>query len=129
MYHEAEYHEIDRTFRPSIRRYPARLAGEHEADDLTQDVLLKVSRALDGFRGDAKIATWIYRIATNAALDRMRSRSFQEGIKTTSLDDDAQEKTVAIGFIRQDNGSSKKEGYSINGGACCGALKPTSGPM
>jgi RNA polymerase sigma-70 factor (ECF subfamily) len=37
--------------------------------------MLKVSRGLDGFRGDASLATWIYRIATNAALDRLRARA------------------------------------------------------
>lgn len=107
MDHEAEYHEIDQQFRPRIRRYMARLVGEYEADDLTQEVLLKVSKALEGFRGDALVSTWIYRIATNAALDRLRSRSFQDGIRTASLDDDEQEKVVAIEFIRHDNNSSR----------------------
>lgn len=108
MDHEAEYHEIDRQFRPRIRRYLARLVGEQEADDLTQEVLLKVSKALEDFRGDAQISTWIYRIATNAALDRLRSRSYQDGTKTISLDDDETTgKAVSIEFIRHDISSSR----------------------
>jgi RNA polymerase sigma-70 factor (ECF subfamily) len=106
MDHEAEFHEIDRQFRPKIRRYMARLVGEHEADDLTQEVLLKVSKALEGFRGDALVSTWIYRIATNVALDRMRSKSFKEGIKTTSFDDETAQ-SVSIGFIKHDKRSPR----------------------
>ncbi len=107
MDHDAEYHEIDQKFRPRIRRYMSRLAGEHEADDLTQEVLLKVSKALEGFRGDAQVSTWIYRIATNTALDRLRSRSYNEGAKTTSLDDDDTAKAVAIEFIKHDKNSPR----------------------
>jgi RNA polymerase sigma-70 factor (ECF subfamily) len=54
-----------------------RLVGESEAEDLAQAVMLKVNRALPGFRGDASISTWIYRIATNTALDRLRRRPVQ----------------------------------------------------
>ncbi len=53
-----------------------RLVGGHEAEDLTQEVFLKVSRALDDFKGQSSISTWIYRIATNTALDRLRKPSF-----------------------------------------------------
>ena len=107
MDHEAEYHEIDLKFRPRIRRYMAQLVSELDADDLTQEVLLKVSKALEGFRGDSQVSTWIYRIATNAALDRLRSRSFQEEIRTTSLDDDETEKTVSNACMRDDKNSSR----------------------
>ena len=59
-------------FRPKILRYLARLVGEDEAEDLTQEVFLKVSRSLEEFEGRSSASTWIYRIATNAAIDRMR---------------------------------------------------------
>lgn len=49
-----------------------RLVGESEAEDLTQNVLLKISESLDQFRGDSTLSTWIYRIATNTALDMLR---------------------------------------------------------
>ena len=41
---------------------------------MAQEVFLRVDRGLEGFRGEASIGTWIYRIARNAALDRLRSR-------------------------------------------------------
>ena len=68
----AEFRRIHEAFRPKVRRYLARLVGESQAEDLAQTVMLKVSEGLPGFRGDASLSTWIYRIATNAALDSLR---------------------------------------------------------
>ncbi len=48
-----------------------------EAEDLTQEVFIKVNEALQDFRGEAKLSTWLYRIATNAALDRIRTPSYK----------------------------------------------------
>lgn len=74
---ELEFQKIYDIFRPKILRYLTRLVGEYEAEDLTQEVFVKVSQALKTFRGESQLSTWIYRIATNAALDRLRSPSFQ----------------------------------------------------
>jgi RNA polymerase sigma-70 factor (ECF subfamily) len=63
---------IDDDFRPKILRYLTRLVGESEAEDLTQIVMLKISAGLPDFRGESSLGTWIYRIATNTALDRLR---------------------------------------------------------
>jgi RNA polymerase sigma-70 factor (ECF subfamily) len=68
-----EFQEIHDAFRPRILRYLSRLVGDSEAEDLTQEVFTKVHHALPGFRGESKISTWIYRIATNSALDRLRT--------------------------------------------------------
>ena len=43
-----------------------------DAMDLTQEVFLEVHRSLSGFRGDAKLATWIYRIAVTKSLEHIR---------------------------------------------------------
>jgi RNA polymerase sigma-70 factor (ECF subfamily) len=67
--------EIYGEFEPKIRRYLSRLVGRTESEDLTQEVFAKVSQALPEFRGDSKASTWVYRIATNAAFDRLRSPS------------------------------------------------------
>jgi RNA polymerase sigma-70 factor, ECF subfamily len=70
---ENEFQELHDAFRPRILRYLGRLVSDSEAEDLTQEVFVKVYQALPGFRGESKISTWLYRIATNAALDRLRS--------------------------------------------------------
>ena len=44
-----------------------------DAEEVTQDVLLKVSRKIDAFRGDAALSSWIYRITFNTAMSRLRT--------------------------------------------------------
>ena len=75
-------------FHTKIHRYLDRMVGPAHCDDVTQDVFAKVSVGLAQFRGDASLATWIYRIATNAAYDRLRSRSSHPHPEVP-LDDDA----------------------------------------
>lgn len=73
-----DFDTIHSSHRPRIVRYLTRLVGPDAAEDLTQEVFLRVSRGLRDFQGAAKLSTWIYRIATNVAMDRLRSRSFRQ---------------------------------------------------
>lgn len=51
------------------------LKGEQAAaEDVTQEVFVKVFRALPSFRREARLSTWLYRIAANACLDELRRR-------------------------------------------------------
>lgn len=50
---------------------------EGEAEELAQDVFVKVYQKLDGFRGQAKFSSWLFRIAYNQALDRRSLLSFK----------------------------------------------------
>jgi RNA polymerase sigma-70 factor (ECF subfamily) len=70
---ELRFQEIYEEYRAKVFRYLVRMVGECEAEDLTQEVFVKVGRGLDAFRGESSLSTWIYRIANNAALDRLRS--------------------------------------------------------
>jgi RNA polymerase sigma-70 factor, ECF subfamily len=72
-----DFQSVHDRFRPRVLRYLSRLVGEGEAEDLTQSVMLKVSAGLHDFRGDSSVSTWIYRIATNAALDKLRGTTVQ----------------------------------------------------
>jgi RNA polymerase sigma-70 factor, ECF subfamily len=72
-----EFQSIHDSFRPKIFRYLTQLVGENEAEDLTQTVMLKVSKGLHNFRGDSTLSTWIYRIAANTALDKLRHPSMK----------------------------------------------------
>jgi RNA polymerase sigma-70 factor (ECF subfamily) len=65
-------------FAPRIRGYLARLVGEAEAEDLTQEVFARAHGAMATRRGDSLVSTWLYRIATNAAIDRLRAASRRE---------------------------------------------------
>ncbi|HXE96034.1 MAG TPA: sigma-70 family RNA polymerase sigma factor [Dongiaceae bacterium] len=73
MEQQTDFDAVYQEYQPRIQRYLTRLSGETEAADLTQTVFLKVSRSLNGFRGESSLATWIYRIATNTAHDHAAS--------------------------------------------------------
>lgn len=45
-----------------------------DADDVAQEAFVKAYRSISSFRGDAGFGTWLYRIVTNLALDRIRQR-------------------------------------------------------
>ncbi len=75
MTDRGNFREIYGKYHPGILRFLARLVGREEAEDVAQEVFLKVDRGHPDFRGDSAIGTWIYRIARNAALDRLRSRA------------------------------------------------------
>jgi len=61
------------------------LRNKEDAEEVTQDVLYKVYRKADAFRGDAAFSSWIYRITFNAAMSRLRTARYQRAI-----DDDRQ---------------------------------------
>jgi len=88
------FQEVYEDFQPKILRYLARLVGEAEAEDLTQETFVKVHQGLENFRGESQLSTWIYRIATNTALDRLRSPSFQR-VAQSSLSENLDETRIA----------------------------------
>jgi RNA polymerase sigma-70 factor, ECF subfamily len=57
-----------------IRRIALRYAASGAVDDLVQDILLRLWRSYPRFRSDAKIETWIYRVALNAAMTYVKHR-------------------------------------------------------
>ena len=79
LYHAGEQ---ERAFSELVGSYSERLywhvrglTGSHEdTDDLLQDIFLKVWNALLSFRGDARLYTWLFRIATNETLNFLRKR-------------------------------------------------------
>lgn len=61
-------------YRPRVHRFlVSRLRDEAEADDVTQEVFLRVHRNLDRFEGRSSFSTWILGIARNESLFRMRT--------------------------------------------------------
>ena len=96
---ERDFQKLYLDFRPRILRYLVGLVGELEAEDLTQEVFLRVNQALPTFRGESRLSTWVYRIATNAAYDRLRQASYQRAVPKNIGDDiDADEKVVDQDF-------------------------------
>jgi RNA polymerase sigma-70 factor (ECF subfamily) len=82
---ELKFQDVYKEFHQRISSYLGRMVGKNEAEDLTQEVFMKINRGLGEFQGQSSISTWIYRIATNAALDRIKSRGFRESRDNVSL--------------------------------------------
>src|SRR5713226_3641778 len=66
------------------------LKNREDAEEVAQDVLLKVYQKADAFRGDAALSSWIYRITFNAAMSRLRTarhlRALDEDRPMVSVD-------------------------------------------
>lgn len=77
-----------------VRRF---LCSHDDTDDLLQDIMIKIWTALPTFRGESKLYTWIYRIATNEVLNHLRKQRFKALVSLDSatsilerkIDDDA----------------------------------------
>lgn len=82
---QQDFPALYREYYPKIVGYLRRLVSEAEAEDVAQEAFVKISRSLDGFRGESQLSTWIYRIATNAALDHHRKTSSRQTKLTADL--------------------------------------------
>ncbi len=71
----SSFEQLHAAYRAKVRSYLCRFVEPEEAEDLTQEVFLKVHQHLPSFRAEAKLSTWIFQIATHAALDRLKSAS------------------------------------------------------
>ncbi len=72
---ERAFCELVGPYRHALEVHCYRMLGSaHEAEDLTQETLLRAWRALDRFEPRAQVQTWLYRIATNACLDELERR-------------------------------------------------------
>jgi RNA polymerase sigma-70 factor (ECF subfamily) len=66
--------DLASTYSPRIRQLAMRhLRSEEDADEVVQDVLLKVYQNIEAFRGDSALSSWIYRITFNTAMSRLRA--------------------------------------------------------
>lgn len=72
---QAAFAALVRTHYDGIYRMAWRWLGSREdAEDVAQDVCIKLGKAIRGFRGEAEFTTWLYRLTYNATLDFMRAR-------------------------------------------------------
>lgn len=83
-----KFQQIYEDFNDRIFRYLSRMVGEEDAEDLTQDVFVKIGLALENFRGDSQLSTWVYKIATNTAIDWLRRTSSSKDISQQALSPD-----------------------------------------
>ena len=66
--------QIYTAYRGKVLAYAAKLLGRAEAEDVTQEVFIKISRSLDTLSDPAKLTSWVYAITLNAVRDALRAR-------------------------------------------------------
>lgn len=88
------FNDLVKRYEKQVYNFAYRLTGNYDdANDISQDALIRVCNAIQSFRGDASFTTWIYRITTNVFLDeRKRARAHPH----SSLDEhvDLEESTI-----------------------------------
>jgi RNA polymerase sigma-70 factor (ECF subfamily) len=67
------FHALVERHRAMVYRLAYQFAGNHhDAEDIAQEVFVKVYRSLERFRYDAQVTSWLYRIVMNACIDHKR---------------------------------------------------------
>jgi RNA polymerase sigma-70 factor (ECF subfamily) len=71
---ETAVQDLADRYRPRIAQLAMRyMKNREDAEEVTQDVLMKVYRKVNAFRGDSALSSWIYRITFNTAMSRLRT--------------------------------------------------------
>ena len=84
---ERLFNEIVKDYSERVYWHVRRFVNNHEdADDLVQEIFLKIWTALPSFRGEAQLFTWVYRIATNETLNWLRREKVRSALRFTSID-------------------------------------------
>lgn len=85
---EAAFVELVEQYQRRVFALVFRMLGDRaEAEDLAQEVFVTVFKSIDGFRGDAKLSTWIYRVATNHCKNRLKYLERRHHNRTRDIDD------------------------------------------
>jgi RNA polymerase sigma-70 factor (ECF subfamily) len=72
---DSAFEELVGRYQTRVFRLACRLTSDTDAPDVLQETFLQVHRHLASFRGESQFGTWVYRIATNAALMHRRARA------------------------------------------------------
>ena len=90
---EQLFNQIVKDYSEKIYWLVRRFVCIHEdADDLVQEIFVKIWKSLPSFRGEANLYTWIYRITINEALNFLRKRKVRAALQFHSLDEETSRK-------------------------------------
>ena len=100
---EQIFNQIVKEYSERVYWHVRRIVNSHEeADDLVQDIFLKIWTALPSFRGEAQLFTWVWRIATNEALNWLRREKVRAALRFTSIDTEMERRIDSDPFFDGD---------------------------
>ena len=73
-----------------------------DADDVLQNTFIKIFRNIDKFKGDSKLYTWMYRIATNESITFLNSKARRNQVSNETLNENALNSLVADVYFEGD---------------------------
>ncbi|AXG71828.1 ECF RNA polymerase sigma-E factor [Kordia sp. SMS9] len=85
---EKAFRQLVSTYKERLYWHIRRMVTSHDdADDVLQNTFIKVFRSIHNFKGDSKLYSWMYRIATNESITFINQRSKKAGISSEELQD------------------------------------------
>ena len=93
---EASYRTLVSTHKERLYWHIRKMVLNHEdTDDILQNTFLKVFKHIDGFKGDSKLYSWMYRIATNESINFLNKKANQMHIDLQTLQEQSVENLKA----------------------------------
>lgn len=94
---EAAFSVFVLRYQERVFRLILRMLGDRaEAEDLAQEVFISVFKAIDGFRGDAQLSTWVYRVAANHCRNRIKYLVRRRRQVTEGFDEQSEESSPGL---------------------------------
>lgn len=96
---QSVFYDLVSRYKKKIYYIAYDITGDHhEAEDISQDVFMKVYHSLNTFRRDAKVSSWLYQIAVNTSIDSLRKKSSKPAVPMGEFDQvNSQESLLAAG--------------------------------
>jgi len=105
----AAFRQLVEKYHPEVFRIVSGMIRDaDEADDVSQEVFLKIHRSLDRFMGQSRFSVWLYRVAVNQCLDNLKSRKRRP--ETVTFDDFSEEAERAFHALFADPSPNAAEG-------------------
>jgi RNA polymerase sigma-70 factor (ECF subfamily) len=103
------YNQLVRRYQEKVYWIARRTLGNHEdADDVTQEVFIKMYQGLNSFRGESNLFTWLYRITVNVSLNNIRKRKVKQLVPFDKIIDQ-----ILPGTAQADENVLKQEYHTI----------------
>jgi RNA polymerase sigma factor (sigma-70 family) len=97
------FNQMVRKYQQKVYWLVRKMVVDHDdSNDITQDVFIKVWTALENFRGDSKLYTWLYRIASNEAINFLNKKRKRFFVSIYDVENELSEKLEADPLVSGD---------------------------